>query len=300
MKPRYFMQPLKVTPEMRAVRHSLRKLHLSTVCEEARCPNRGRCFGRGQATFLILGTVCTRNCAFCSIASGMPDKVDPEEPYRVARAVKELNLKYTVITSVTRDDLADGGAEQFTETISAIHRVSPDTKVEVLIPDFKGDLIALKMVLDENPTVLNHNVETIPSLYGNIRPQADFDRSLNVLRSASELASDVFIKSGFMVGFGESRKDVFSLLGKLKDVGVDIVTIGQYLPPSREHIPAAEYVSERTFKEYEEYAQALGFRAVFSGPLVRSSYMADEVLANTAPASAFPSKKKKEDEDTNF
>lgn len=266
--------------EWESVQRLLRTLALHTVCESARCPNIGECFRRGTATFLILGNVCTRSCRFCAVAKGTPGPLDPEEPERVAEAAQRLNLKHVVVTSVTRDDLPDGGAGHFAATIGAIRRVLPQATVEVLVPDFQGKEEALDTVLAARPDVLNHNVETVPRLYPSVRPQAHYERSLWLLKRAKEKAPGILTKSGLMVGLGETREEVEGVLRDLRGVQCDIVTIGQYLRPSVHHLPVAAYVPPEEFAYYREYALRLGFLGVASGPFVRSSYRAEEFVAS--------------------
>lgn len=256
------------------VEHILKDGALHTVCESALCPNISECFNQGTATFLILGDICTRNCGFCAIKKGRPNPVDPEEPKKVAKAVELLGLKYVVITSVTRDDLPKGGADEFRETILEIRKNNRETKIEVLIPDFKGDRDALEEVLSAFPDVLNHNIETVPSLYPIVRPMADFERSLNILYWTKGYNSSIITKSGIMVGLGETEKELYSTFKMLTDVGCDIITIGQYLQPTKEHLPVKEYISPERFKEIEALAYKAGFKYVVSGPFVRSSYFA--------------------------
>ena len=251
---------------------------LSTVCEEARCPNRGECFSRGTATFLLLGSVCTRPCGFCDIANGRPAPPDPLEPARLAAAVADMGLAYVVVTSVARDDLPDGGAAHFVASIRALRRLAPAPGVEVLVPDFRGRFDSVRIVVAERPDVFNHNVETVPRLYARVRPGARLDRSLGVLAAAKDLAPDGTTKSGFMVGLGETRGEVLNLLRQLRDASVDVVTIGQYLRPARENLPVEEYVTPAVFDEYRIAGEEMGFRHVFSGPFVRSSYRAEEAL----------------------
>jgi lipoyl synthase len=263
------------------LKRGLRELKLHTVCEEARCPNIHECFHRGAATFMILGERCTRGCGFCSVQKLNPRKhgvhLDADEPANVARMAREMKLRYVVITSVNRDDLEDGGSYHFAETVREVRRALPDARVEVLTPDFCGDLGAVARVLDAGPHVFNHNMETAPRLYSRVRPQADYLQSLNVLAFARQYAAEVLTKSGFMVGLGETPDEVRTLLRDLRAAGTDVATIGQYLQPTRRNLPVAEFVEPRQFEEYREYGLALGFKAVFSGPLVRSSYMADRV-----------------------
>ena len=252
---------------------------LHTVCQEARCPNIGECYGHGTATFLILGRVCTRNCRFCAVEHGAPEPVDPTEPDRVAQAVEELGLRFVVVTSVTRDDLADGGAGQFAATIEAVRRRVPGALVEVLVPDFRGDAAALEKVVRARPAVLNHNIETVRRLQGAIRPQADYDRSIEVLRRAKEFAPDIPTKSGIIVGLGETDDEIRQAMEDLRNVGCDILTIGQYLRPSRRHAPVDRYVPPEQFEVYRRWGEELGFAFVASGPFVRSSYRAAEAYA---------------------
>ena len=262
------------------LKSGLRELNLHTVCESARCPNIHECFHRGAATFMILGNFCTRGCGFCSVPKGNPAKrdmrLDPDEPANVARMAAALKLRYVVITSVNRDDLEDGGSRHFAETVREVRQALPEARVEVLTPDFCGDLEAVARVLEAGPHVFNHNVETVPRLYRKVRPQADYRQSLEVLAFARQNGT-ALTKSGFMVGLGETEPEVRELLGDLRAAGTDIATIGQYLQPTRRNLPVAEYIEPRQFEAYREYGLSLGFRAVFSGPLVRSSYMADEV-----------------------
>ncbi|TAL27506.1 MAG: lipoyl synthase [Nitrospirae bacterium] len=260
----------------------LRNYGLSTVCEEARCPNAGECFSKPTATFMILGSACTRNCSFCSVVSSMPAPPDEDEPERVALAAKEMGLKYVVITSVTRDDLEDGGAGHFAKTIKAVRKHLPETKIEVLTPDFKGNYDALKTVLDSKPDVYNHNVETVPRLYTYVRPQANYATSLKVLKNAKNISPAITTKSGFMVGFGETFNEVINVLKDIKDAGCDTVTIGQYLRPSKKNLPVREYVRPEMFNVYKEIALDLGFRHAASAPLVRSSMNAEEMYNNNS------------------
>jgi lipoic acid synthetase len=263
------------------LKSELRRLNLHTVCESARCPNIHECFHRGSATFMILGNYCTRGCGFCSVPKGSPTKqdmrLDPAEPANVARMAAQMKLRHVVITSVNRDDLADGGSRHFAETVAEVRRALPEARVEVLTPDFCGDLAAVARVLDAGPHIFNHNMETVARLYRRVRPQADYEQSLRVLAFARQYRPDMMTKSGFMVGLGESAGEVRELLQHLRQHGTDIATIGQYLQPTRRHLPVAAYVEPQQFEEYREYGLSLGFNMVFSGPLVRSSYMADLV-----------------------
>jgi len=250
------------------------KKKLNTVCEDARCPNMAECWHRKTATFMILGEVCTRSCGFCSVKLGKPDALDYDEPRRVAESVKELGLKHAVITSVDRDDQKMGGADIFAMTINQIRELSPGCKVEVLIPDFRGNWEALDLVINARPDILNHNIETVPRMYHYVRPQAVYERTLELLKIGKE--KGLITKSGFMVGLGETDEEVYDLMNDLKSVNCDIVTIGQYLRPTKSHLPVQRYVHPDIFKEYKLKGKEMGFRHVESGPLVRSSYHADE------------------------
>lgn len=252
----------------------LRSLNLHTVCEGAKCPNMGECFRNSTATFMILGDICTRNCMFCAISEGRPSLVDPEEPVNLAAAAKKLDLKHVVITSVTRDDLEDGGSGQFASCIYEIRKAMPGTSVEILIPDFKADRKALDTVINAKPEIINHNVETVPSLYSIARPMADYKQSLDVLNYVKEKDSSIYTKSGIMLGLGETKEAVVQLFEDLVDVGCDMLTIGQYLPPSHNHASLKEYITPEVFEEYKKIALEKGFRYVASGPYVRSSYNA--------------------------
>ncbi len=258
-----------------------RELNLHTVCESARCPNIHECFHRGAATFMILGNWCTRGCGFCSVPKASPAKqdmrLDPSEPANVARMAAQMNLRYVVITSVNRDDLEDGGSRHFAETVREVRRALPDARVEVLTPDFCGDTEAVARVLDAGPHVFNHNMETVPRLYRKVRPQADYRQSLRVLRFARDYDARVLTKSGFMAGLGETDAEVRTLLTDLHEAGTDVATIGQYLQPTRRNLPVAAYIEPAQFDAWRDCGLSLGFKAVFSGPLVRSSYMADAV-----------------------
>lgn len=267
-----------------ALKRELRRLRLHTVCESARCPNLHDCFGRGTATFLILGNLCTRGCGFCAVPkSRRPGPLDPDEPAQVARMAHAMGLRHVVITSVNRDDLADGGSAHFARTVEEVRRALPQARLEVLTPDFNGDLEAVARVLDAGPHVFNHNVETVPRLYRRVRPQADYRRSLAVLRFAKRYRPQALVKSGAMLGLGESGEEVQALLRDLRAHEVDIVTLGQYLQPSRRSLPVAEFVPPARFEAWREFALSLGFRAAFTGPLVRSSYMADLVHGEAQP-----------------
>ena len=256
----------------------LRRKRLHTVCESARCPNIHECFHRSAATFMILGNLCTRGCGFCSVPKAKhPGALDAEEPENVARMASEMKLRYVVITSVNRDDLFDGGSAHFAETVRAVRRALPEARVEVLTPDFCGDLEAAARVLDAGPHVFNHNMETIARLYKTVRPQANYRQSLEVLRFAKQHRPEALTKSGAMVGLGESTGEVEQLLRDLREAEVEVATLGQYLQPARRNLNVAEYVTPAQFDRYRDFGLSIGFKMVFSGPLVRSSYMADLV-----------------------
>ena len=271
---------IKISPEKeeatKAIRKLMRNQALHTVCEEAMCPNLGECYGSGTATFLMLGDVCTRSCKFCDVKHGKPKKLDWEEAERVAQAVKTMSLKHAVITSVNRDERRDGGAPIFAMVIRRIRELLDDCSVEVLIPDFKGSLEALKIVMDAKPDILNHNVESVPRLFKSIQPQSNYAVTEAVLRNAKKLMPDGLTKSGIMLGLGEEMDEVKEVIRDLRRWGVDILTIGQYLQPSRKHLPISRYYTLEEFAELEEFGKDLGFRWVESGPLVRSSYHAAE------------------------
>lgn len=254
-----------------------RDLKLHTVCESARCPNRTKCFAEGTATFMILGNICTRNCTFCAVKHGKPQAPDPQETDHIVQAVDRLGLRYVVITSVTRDDLPDGGSSQFAQTVRAIRKYDPGIAVEVLIPDFQGSASALKTVADASPAVLNHNIETVPRLYFEVRPQANYWRSLDLLKQARLLDTSLLTKSGLMLGLGESREEVIEVMADLRHAGCDLLTIGQYLQPSLQHHRSVRYIRPEDFEEYRIVGKELGFVSVMSGPLVRSSFHAAEM-----------------------
>ena len=264
--------------ELHAIKRTMRSRGLHTVCEEARCPNRSECFSLGTATFLLLGDVCTRACGFCDIANGVPTFDDPEEPGKVADAVRSMKLRHVVLTSVDRDDLPDGGAAHFVRTIEAIRAIDPAIGIEVLTPDFRGRRESIEAVVAARPDVFNHNVETVPRLYARVRRGARLDRSLALLDTVKTLAPGMTTKSGFMLGLGETRDECVELLGRMRDARIDVVTIGQYLRPSRENLPVVEYVHPSVFDGLRAEGEAMGFRHVFAGPFVRSSYRAEEAL----------------------
>jgi lipoic acid synthetase len=256
----------------------LRRKNLYTVCESARCPNMHECFHRGSATFMILGNLCTRGCGFCSVPKAKhPGELDPDEPENVARMAAEMRLRYVVITSVNRDDLEDGGSHHFAATVRAVRAALPQARVEVLTPDFCGNLNAVARVLDAGPHVFNHNMETVPRLYKTVRPQANYRQSLDVLRFAKQYAPQALTKSGAMVGLGEMPAEVEQLLRDLREASTDVATLGQYLQPTRRNLKVADFMTPAQFDAYRDYGLSVGFKMVFSGPLVRSSYMADLV-----------------------
>jgi lipoyl synthase len=275
--PPWLKRRIPASGESGKVSRVLRDLRLNTVCMSAHCPNMGECFGSGTATFLILGGVCTRSCGFCSVPGGSPGPVDAAEADSVAQAARSLGLKHVVITSVTRDDLKDGGAGHFSACITKVRELSPAATIEVLVPDFLGSMDALTLVLDAMPDVLNHNIETVPALYARVRPQADYRRSLAVLRAAAQRGR-YLVKSGIMVGLGETPEEVVALFSDLASAGVSALTIGQYLRPSPDHLPIVEYIHPDRFRYYEEMAYAAGINKVSSGPFVRSSYHAGEMV----------------------
>ena len=277
-KPEWLRIDLNKGRSLDYVKEILERFSLNTVCEEANCPNRMECFSKKTATFMILGSQCSRNCRFCNVTHAEPQPVDPEEPQNVAKAAAELGLKYVVITSVTRDDLQDGGAKHFSKVIKAIKAQSSDMVVEVLIPDFRGSLVALETVVLAKPVILNHNVETVPRLYSEVRPEAMYQRSLELLSRVKSIDSTVLTKSGIMVGLGEKEEEVIEVFKDLRSAGCDFLTIGQYLAPSVKHYPVVEYISPEIFQRYKEKALSLGFSFVASAPLVRSSYNAAEML----------------------
>jgi len=256
----------------------LKELNLHTVCDSALCPNRGECFKEGTATFMILGNICTRNCRFCAVEKGEPLSLDPEEPYHIAQAAKHLNLTHVVITSVTRDDLPDGGAKHFAQTITEVKKILPESTIEVLVPDFQGFWEALQIVIDAHPEVINHNIETVTRLYKLVRPKAVYKRSLELLRQVKFRDKNIISKSGIMVGLGEEKEEIIKVMKDLREVDCDILTIGQYLKPSPRHLKVSEYIHPDKFEEYQKIGMSLGFKYVASAPLVRSSYHAGEIL----------------------
>lgn len=281
-KPSWLKVRLSLDGEYQKTEEIIKKFKLHTVCKEADCPNRGACFAEGTATFMILGDLCTRNCRFCAVGKGPTRPLDPDEPSRVAEAVQRMGLSYAVITSVTRDDLPDGGAQAFAEVIRAIRELSPKTLIEVLTPDFQGNMDSLEMVAEARPDVFNHNIETVERLYPTVRPQANYGRSLRVLAEMKRLLPTVKTKSGLMVGLGEKQAEVQTVMEDLRAASCDLLTIGQYLSPSKNHLPVEEYITPEQFKEYERRGLDLGFIGVASGPLVRSSYHAKKLYQEGA------------------
>ena len=278
-KPPWLRVKAPNSPEYHATRKLMRSHKLTTVCEEAACPNIGQCWSQGHATVMILGSVCTRACAFCNIATGRPDQLDPHEPEELARAVESLGLSHMVITSVDRDDLADGGAGQFVRCIDRLRETTPDTTIEVLTPDFRNKDGALDAVIAAKPDVFNHNLETVPRLYTEVRPGARYFHSLRLLDQAKVLDPTMFTKSGIMVGLGEERREVLQVMDDLRSANVDFITIGQYLQPTPRHHEVMRFVTPDEFKEYERLAYAKGFLMVSATPLTRSSYFAGDDFA---------------------
>jgi lipoic acid synthetase len=283
-RPEWLKAKAPVGPNYHELKVLTNRLRLHTVCESARCPNIGECWEQRTATFMILGDVCTRRCGFCAVPKGAPYPIDHEEPERVAAAVAELDLEYAVVTSVNRDDRKDGGAEMFARTIRAIRRMRPGCRVEVLVPDFQGSLEALAIVMEARPDVLNHNMETVPRLYRQVRPGARYEQSLRLIATAHKLDSRVATKSGMMLGLGENRSEILNAMRDLVRHDCQILTLGQYLRPSLDHLPIARYVSPDEFSELKYEGERMGFAHVEAGPLVRSSYHARTQLASAAGA----------------
>lgn len=273
-RPNWLRVKLPQGKEYHRLKTILRSANLHTVCEEAICPNMGECFGQGTATFLILGDVCTRRCNFCAVTKGHPSPLDEDEPERIARVVKQIGLRHVVITSVTRDDLPDGGAKIYARTIRSIRTYNSTCTIEVLIPDFKGSEEALEIVLEEYPDILNHNLETVPGLYPDVRPQADYELSLSLLEKVNVIHPGCITKSGLILGMGEEYDEIIDVMKDLKEVDCDILTIGQYLSPGKEYIPIKRYYHPDEFKRFKYEGEKMGFKHVESGPLVRSSYHA--------------------------
>jgi lipoic acid synthetase len=294
--PGWFTRPIYANSNTRKMTSLLRRLRLHTVCQSARCPNKGECFSKGTATFMILGSVCTRHCHFCAVTAGTPLPVQLDEPERVTQAARAMALRYVVLTSVTRDDLPDGGAKQFAATIRTLRRLSPTPRVEVLTPDFAGNQEALDIVLHEGPDVFNHNIETVPRLYGPLRPEAQYHRSLDLLRWAKARHGTTVTKSGIMVGLGEQPDEVRAVMRDLRRVGCDILTIGQYLSPSSNHYPVKEFIAPETFQRYDRIAREEGFRYVSASPLTRSSYQAADLFRQSTMNTHFQRRTRDEDE----
>ena len=280
VKPSWFKMKIPSSPNFFLLKKILKELQLTTVCEEAKCPNIGHCWSKKTATFMILGDICTRNCRFCAVKKGIPLPLNPEEPFLIAKAVKALGIKYAVITSVTRDDLSDGGASVFVNTIDAIRKLNRNVKIEILIPDFNGNEESLYKVFEAKPEILNHNLETVEKLYPLInRPSSFYLRSLQILEKAKKY--NLVTKSGIMVGLGENKKQIITTLKDLRSVDCDILTIGQYLQPTKNHIPVKKYYREEEFHELKLIGKELGFKWVEAGPLVRSSFHAQQIYEET-------------------
>lgn len=275
--PEFLKRPIIDTDTTRNVRKILKHNCLNTVCENARCPNKNECYTKNTATFLIMGNNCTRNCRYCNISCNRPEPLDPQEPKHIAKAVKDLGLKYAVITSVTRDDLTDGGAQHFANCIYEIRKISPDVKIEILTPDFKNKKEALDIIINAHPDVFNHNIETVRAVFKTARPQGNYDTSLEVLKYIKQ-NSDIQTKSGMMIGLGETFAQVKETIEDLYSVGCDILTIGQYIQPSKEHLPVAKYYSLEEYEELKKLAASIGIKNYQIGPLVRSSYNAASLV----------------------
>ena len=287
-KPPWLRRRLSTSGGVAGLEAALARQGLGTICQEGRCPNRGECFGRGVATFLAMGPVCTRACGFCAVSSGRPGPLDPEEPTRLAAQVAAMGLSFVVVTSVTRDDLPDGGAAHLAQVVESLRQTCPGVGVELLVPDFAGSAQALARVLAARPQVLAHNLETVARLSPRVRPAASFQRSLELLARAKQMAPGQLCKSGLMLGLGESRAEVLAALADLRAAGCDLLTLGQYLSPSPGHLPVVNYVSPEQFQDYELAARRLGFRAVAAGPYVRSSYLAEHYYRQAASSPQEP------------
>lgn len=275
--PDYLKRPIIDTDKTRTVRKILKTKCLNTVCENARCPNKNECYTKNTATFLIMGNNCTRNCRYCNISCARPEPLDLNEPKHIAEAVKDLGLKYAVITSVTRDDLADGGAEHFANCVYEIKNLCGDVKVEILTPDFKGDINALETIIKAHPDVFNHNIETVKEVFKSARPQGNYEVSLEVLKYIKD-NSEILTKSGLMIGLGETFEQIENTMTDLKNAGCDILTIGQYIQPSKEHLEVSKYYSSEEYEDLKVLAKKIGFMSFQIGPLVRSSYKASDIL----------------------
>jgi len=277
-KPDWLKIPIRRGENLAYVEDLLKDSTLNTVCKEANCPNRMECYSHKTATFMIMGSICTRGCRFCNVEGGKPQCLDPEEPEKLARAVQTLGLKFAVVTSVTRDDLEDGGAAHFAAVIREVHSLDPPVGIEVLIPDFRGSRTSLERVVQAVPEIINHNIETVPSLYSVVRPGADYRQSLQLLARVKEMNPRIHTKSGLMLGLGEKKEEVLAVLHDLRESGCDFLTMGQYLAPSKKHLPVKKYVSPDTFNEYRTAALEMGFKAAACAPFVRSSYNAAAML----------------------
>ena len=276
-KPDWIRVKMPISPEVTRIKSLLRKHKLASVCEEAQCPNLGECFSGGTATFMIMGEICTRRCPFCDVAHGRPNPLDTDEPTELAAAIADMQLKYVVITSVDRDDLRDGGADHFARCIAETRARNPGIRIEILVPDFRGRMdVALDILAAEPPDVFNHNLESVPSLYRKIRPGSDYQWSLDLLRRYKQRRPDVLTKSGLMLGLGETRDELIRVMHDMREHDIDMITLGQYLQPSRDHLAVERFVPPEEFDEYGAIAEQLGFKSVASGPLVRSSYHADQ------------------------
>ena len=275
--PDYLKRPIINTETTKTVRNILKNHCLNTVCENARCPNKNECYTKHTATFLIMGNVCTRNCRYCNISGGIPEELNENEPKEVANAIKELGLKYAVITSVTRDDIPDGGADHFAKTIEEIRKISPNTKIEILTPDFNGDKNSLYIIIKAMPEVFNHNIETTKQVFKKARPKGNYQTSLEVLKYVKD-NSNIKTKSGLMVGLGETLEEIEETFEDLKNVGCDILTVGQYIQPSKKHLDVEKYYTLEEFEEIKKLAKKVGFKNFQIGPLVRSSYMAKDLI----------------------
>lgn len=279
-KPDWIRVRLSSSPAVEEIKQKLRKLNLSSVCEEASCPNLSECFSHGTATFMIMGDICTRRCPFCDVAHGRPNSLDESEPVNLAQAISEMTLKYVVITSVDRDDLRDGGAGHFAKCIKEARKLSPGLKIEALVPDFRGRMeVALEVLADSPPDVFNHNLETVPRLYRKARPGADYHWSLQLLKKFKAQVADIPTKSGLMLGLGEELDEVMQVMRDLREHDTDMLTLGQYLSPSKDHLPVERFVTPEEFNELASFGHQIGFKHVASGPLVRSSYHADKQAA---------------------
>ncbi len=278
-KPDWIRVRIPASPKINEVKQKLRKHKLHTVCEEASCPNIGECFGGGTATFMIMGDICTRRCPFCDVGHGRPNPLDENEPKELATAIADMGLKYVVITSVDRDDLRDGGAQHFADCIRYSRELSPTLEMEILVPDFRGRMdIALEILAQTPPDVFNHNLETVPSLYKKVRPGSDYQWSLELLKRYKALCPDVLTKSGLMLGIGETKEEVIQVMQDMRDHDIDMITLGQYLQPSKHHLAVERFVHPDEFEELGELAKQMGFTRVASGPMVRSSYHADQQM----------------------